>query len=441
MEKNDLKEEMDTPLYKGGKVTKYHLDIVSGYVEDLIKGDLNNKQMLAILNERAEKDGKAIIKHSDTIKKIVGIILQNQPHKLQEYENTLKCNTNGKALVYKSKDEEFKRKVINEYLPMILDGNITLKGVSQELDCDYTIIDKIIKQYYLELNDDEKMKQYQERKKKNSDKSEKSEEKSKKVEEMQQYDVVSNTMFILMSEEEQEKQVLMKIRLQKLKSNEYAASIDSIMKDIDRIKEYFGGKNDYEHRKIYFTDEDIRCMIFKYPTLINRSNENLDEKIRNLLSYDVIDEQTAYKMILNFPAIMGYNVNRTKGQLDLLRRENLLDYAINNTSSLMRSEELIYALIQYAKDKFKTQDLSDVPRSSIFISNQRLKREKGISYTELKMLYKYSNVLQDTDEPYTVNAQDIGKVDFSDVEVIDADKVDGLISELIFKETQIEQNY
>lgn len=132
-------------------------------------------------------------------------------------------------------------------------------------------------------------------------------------------------------------------------------------------------------------------MIFRYPTLINFTSEHLDNKIDFLMSYEQIDKEHAYEMIKKFPVILGYDIKRTKGQLDLLRDENLIDYIIQVPSKLMNSEELLYALIEFAKKRYHVSDLSRINGDSIFVSNATLKKSYGVSFEEIKKMFPYKS--------------------------------------------------
>lgn len=265
-------------------------------------------------------------------------------------------------------------------------------------------------------NDNEGFEKYQEAKRNNIGTSlEKRDNAQKMRREVSDFNVVTNAEFLLLSPKEQEEQVMMKIRKYRLKEERQSPRKTAVTTEkttkigIQRIMKYFQGKND--DNKIWFSDEDIRYMIFRYPTLANRSEENLEEKIKVLESYEDISEETAYGMIKVFLAIMGYDAKRTKGQLDLLESEKLMDYIIYNPAGLMRSESLMYALIQYAKDRHNTSDLTNVNRSNIFMGNNTMKRFYKTSYDEIKQKFPY-NAKEEKDREYTISVEEIGKATY-----------------------------
>ena len=211
--------------------------------------------------------------------------------------------------------------------------------------------------------------------------------------------------------------MIIKIRTEQLKEELSQTSVrktaliseDVIADKINYIMNYFKSKNNSD--EIYFSDEDIRYMIFRYPTLIRRSQETLEEKLDVLTSYDEIDEKTAYGMIKTFPAIMGYEASRTKGQLDLLDEEGLIDVVISNPTRFMQSINLMYALIQYAKERHHVSDLRNINRNNIFMANSTLKRLYGLSYDEIKTKYQYIEE-QEQDIAYTIHPDEIGRATY-----------------------------
>ena len=136
-------------------------------------------------------------------------------------------------------------------------------------------------------NDNEGFEKYQEAKRNNIGTSlEKRDNAQKMRREVSDFNVVTNAEFLLLSPKEQEEQVMMKIRKYRLKEERQSPRKTAVTTEkttkigIQRIMKYFQGKND--DNKIWFSDEDIRYMIFRYPTLANRSEENLEEKLEEL---------------------------------------------------------------------------------------------------------------------------------------------------------------
>ena len=436
------------PIFKGGKISQFHIDIVKANITKILEGELNTKEIITLINEKAIKVGETQIIDNGTIKRIVEIILAGKPEELKKYNRTLQRiknetlkNKRGNKKK-REQDLEYVSKVINDYLPKLISGEMTLDMIANELKTSPKTVNIIIEGYYLKSNDEEGLRQYKESKKRNQGTSI---EKRIKAKEMRKdvalHEVVSNAEFLLLSEEEQDNQIIMKIRQEQLKeeknrekSGNRVTTEKTTEAAIQRIKDYFRSKNDYDKGIQSFSEQDIRYMIFRYPTITSRDAQTLDEKFDVLTSYDDINEQTAYGMAKTFPAIMGYAADRTKSQLDLLQKENLIDNVVNTPSGLMRSVGLMYALIQYAKERHKTNDLSNITRSNIFMSNTALKRLYGVTYDELKERFPYGERTEE-DVSYIIGGEDIGKATY-DAGVKEADQAFRTVSQLTNEKTK-----
>lgn len=423
-------ENATAPIFKGRKLSQFHLNFISRILDKILNGQINTREALELLRQASIESGETIIDDTGSIKRCVEMLLKDRPKELKLYRETIKGNSGrrnpykgkiGKPKIglYHEKETEFKQYLIDHYLPLIINGLITFYTIEQELSCSHHTVDKIIKEYYMQNNDLEGLEKYQEAKKRNIGVSiEKRKEARQKRAEVSNYSITTNKEFILLSPEQQELQLIMKIRAERLKEELSETSVrksaliseDTVKGKINVTMNYFRNKNSSD--EIHFSDEDIRYMIFRYPTLISRSTETLDEKLDVLTSYDEIDEKTAYGIIKTFPAIMGYEASRTKGQLDLLDGEELIDAVISNPRRFMQSINLMYALIKYAKERHHVSNLTNINRNNIFMSNNTLKRLYGISYDEIKAKYPYLLEEQEQDIVYTIHPDEIGRATY-----------------------------
>lgn len=423
-------EHASKPIFKGGKMSQFHLDFINGILDRILSGEINTREALNLLRQASIENNEIIIEDGGSIKKCVEILLKDRPEEINKYNEIVRKNS-GKRSPYKGKkgkpkiglyhqrEEEFKKYIIDHYLPLILSGEITLKNIAKELSTTNVTINEIIEEFYSRTNDMDGLEEYRHAKRKNLGIIQKKQGQIRR-EKVYNYNVVINAEFTLLSPEEQEKQLIMKIRLEQLKEEKSntnkvrtaLVSEDVVIKRINAIMNYFRSKNDSGSGEIYFSDQDIRFMIFKYPTLTGRTLELLDEKLNVFTSYEEIDEKTAYGMIKEFPALMGYDASRTKKQLDVLKMENLMDAVIFRPSILMNSVNLNYALIQYAKERHHTSDLSNINRSNIFMANSTLKRVYGVSHDEIKAKYPYIIEEQQKDG-FTVTTDEIAKATYS----------------------------
>lgn len=436
-------------LFKGRKISQFHVDFINEHLSEILSGKLNTREALELMKQASISANETIIEDVGSIKRIIEILLKDRPEELKKYRETVKNNRGKRALKrnlpnedklgeYYIEEEKFKRLLIEEYLPQYIKGEITIDTITRELKISHKTADKIIREHYENSGDTEGLKMYKKRKIDNRGTSIEKRENAKRMrKEVAEYEVVSNAEFLLLSETEQDNQIIMKIRQSKLKEEKAQENFstrvttkENTMAAIERIKQYFREKNDYKKGKEYFSEQDIRYMIFRYPTLINRSNQTLDEKFKVLTSYDEIDEQTACGMIKTFPAIAGYSVDRIKEQLDLLQKENLIDAIISSPTRMMQSVNLMYALIQYAKERHKTSDLSGVNRNNIFMPNSTIRRLYGETYEELKKRFPCANERTD-DETCEVNGKNIGKATYQNVNVTQTDGAFDVVNEIL----------
>lgn len=427
-----VSENRKKPLANARKISQFHIDIVQANLEAILTGKLNTNEVIALINGEAIKAGETQIKDKETIKRLVARALEGKPEELKRYKESLA------KIGRREEDTEYVNALINDYLPRFINGEITLEMIAEELNTAYETFDRIIKAHYTNSGDTEGLNSYEMMKKKSRGSSIEKRDKAKRWRsEVAEYDVVSDAEFLLLSEEEQDRQVVLKIQKDYLKQEKRGNQKTKLMKEeaisivVKKLKDYFRGKNDYGKGVENFSEQDIRYMIFRYPTIISRSAQTLDEKFNVLTSYDEIDEQTAYGMVKTFPSILGYEAKRTKAQLDLLQSENLIDAPISKPVRMMQSVKLMYALIQYAKERHHTSDLSDVSRSNIFMANSNLKRLYGCSYDDLKKRFPYDDVRDEEDTIYTVGGQEIGEATYQEVSVTQADEASKIVSEII----------
>ena len=445
------------PIYKGGKISDFHIDSVRKNIDKILSGELNNRETMDLINEEAIKVNESQIKDTGTVKRAVLIILADRPEELKKYNESLMHNIGkrnpykgkigqSRIGIYHQKELEFEKTIIEHYLPQIFSGEITFDTIENELKTSRSTVEKVIKNYYLKSGDEEGLKKYEEAKRKNRGVSlEKRKQAQNMREEVAEYQVVSNAEFLLLSEEEQDRQIVMKIRQSKLQEEKNSKKIrTSVMTEeatidrVQRIKQYFRSKNDLDNGTVNFSEQDIRHIIFVYPTIINRDIQTLDEKIDVLTFYAEIDEKTAFGMIKSFPAILGYDAQRTKAQLDLLKEENLIDYVIRKPNSFMKSVGLMYALIQFAKERHHTNDLTDINQSNIFMANSALKRLYGVTYEEIKNRFPYDTAKEEKDIQYSITGEDIGRATYKSVSVEQADEASKELKQLISQQKQME---
>ena len=87
-----IPEDRQKPVFKGGKVSNFHINIIKENIDEILNGQLNNTEIMKLINERAIIEGETEIKDLTTIKRIVLIFLNNKPEDLKKYNEILKNN-------------------------------------------------------------------------------------------------------------------------------------------------------------------------------------------------------------------------------------------------------------------------------------------------------------------------------------------------------------
>ena len=70
--------------------------------------------------------------------------------------------------------------------------------------------------------------------------------------------------------------------------------------------------------------------------------------------------------------------------MKVIQDNNLSDAIIEHPMRLMSSSELLYALVELAKERYKTDTLEGIKYSNIFLSNRDVKRRCNTTYEEIK---------------------------------------------------------
>lgn len=410
---------------KGRKVSNFHINLVRENLEKVLSGELNNKELMELINRQAQEQGQAIIKDTATIKKIVQKILANEPEKLKQYEEVLKHNpTKRRPKKIRTKVRiSAEEKIKNEYLSKFLAREIHIQQIAEEMKMNKKTIASILKDL---VGQDEYNKIIISNRGISVDR--KKEVKIKR-EKALKANIVSNKEFLELSPEEQEEQIIKKMQQSQAKeatNNKSALTSEEYIKQrMQYIKDYFSEKAEM------ITELDIRYLVFRFPSVLRYSHENIDEKIKVLTNCEEIGEKNTYNMIKTFPGILGYSHERLSEQLQILKQEGLIYSFISRPIRFMQSPALIHALIQYAKERNNTSDLSKVRANNIFMANSKLKRLYGITHEELKAKYPYSTNIQESEEQeiMDITGQDIGRATF-DVETKKCDEADKILKML-----------
>lgn len=389
------------------KVTQEHIDLLEKLVPDIISGEKNAKEVCEIVNQMSrEKELPQISPYS--IRKYARIILKDKPEELAKLSYAMVHN-NGKNFGNKIIEESLKNKIINEDLKLILDRKVQITDIAKKRGISIRSTRDIIENY---LNkDEEKFAEYKAIVKKNMGASTKRRISSKaKKSRVESTEIVSNKNFELLSKEEKRKQLVYKFLKMKMNEKEDAqiSNEEAVDNRIQELIEFFESRNQEIDEKKNINEEDALNMMYKVPTLLNYSiKEKIEPVLQTLGENEKIGYENANVMVKQFPSIFGYSPERTAKQLEILGNNNLMDAVIDSPRRLMESPQLMYAQIEYAKERHHTQDLSMINRSNIFASNSTLMRLYGTNYDEIKERFSLKeNTKEDT---IRFTEQEIGK--------------------------------
>lgn len=333
----------------------------------------------------------------------------------------------NKSKIDKFHDEqEFKRIVIEEYLPKILKNEITIEQIERQGTTTGRTIDKIIKKYYEETENEEGMKQYTEAKLKNRGASVETRKRVKEArEELKKIKLVTPKEFEDLSEKEQYEQLKSKVKIEILKNPKAGIMNDeSVQNKISLIMQYFKGKNDPQIGKVNFSEKEIRQIIYTYPAIVKRSPETLEDKMEIYISK--FGKEAAYKMVKKYPGIMGFSQERIKKQLNLLEKNGLLDYVVETPKLLINSVEKLETLINWTKVKNPGVDLNTLSINEIFINHNEMKSEINHKTKGSEMLKELEESISKTN---SINGYTLGLVATSG-ETIDIEEIDKSFKEL-----------
>ena len=113
-------------------------------------------------------------------------------------------------------------------------------------------------------------------------------------------------------------------------------------------------------------------------------------------------------MIKTFPTILGYSPERTRNQLELTEKSNIVNALISEPRTFMLSVNLMHSLIEFAKERTHTDDLSKISPKSIFMANSICERVYGVSHKELQERFPYKEDNEETLD-YEISPNEIGK--------------------------------
>ena len=373
-------------MIKRKKVVQEHIDIVKNILDKLISGELNTIEAMKYVNEKAGEKGIANISQN-TIISIAEQLLENKTKELEQYRITRKHNKGARNP--NTTPMEKKETIIKEELAKVLKSEIQLTRVAEKYGISLSNARNIIEDYL--KNDEEQFKKYKETVAKNIGASlEKRQITTQRKEEIKSKDTVINKEFVLLPLQTQKELIVNKFLKNKIKENEHKGISNEqyVYERLEELIQFFIKRNLEDHSQGTLTEEDILYMVYRYPTMLNYSvEEKIEPTIKAMENNQKIGYINTSHILRVFPAILGYSRERTEKQLQILQNNNLIGAIIQSPMRFMNSPDLMYAQIEFAKERHKTNNLEGVKYSNIFMPNTTMKRLYKTDYDEIKRKY------------------------------------------------------
>lgn len=368
------------------KLTQKHIDEIQKLLPDMIIGKINVKEAQTIVNKMARENELPEIS-TDTIKKHIRKTLKDEPEKLEEFNYTLVHNAGKRnPVTIRISEEKLNQKIIEEDLPMIFDEKTTISDIAIKRKLSERKTRDIIENYL--KSDNEKFEIYKSIMKKNCGAPPKKRIKANaKKSRVESANIVENREFELLPKEKKRKQIVYKYLKMKMNETENAhiCNEETVDNKIQNLVSFFESRTKNIDGKADIKEDDSLIMMYKVPTLLNYSmKEKIVPALQTLEKNEQLGRKNAYHIVKTFPSILGYTPERTSKQLQILEESNLIDAIIDVPRRLMESPQLMYAQIEYAKERHHTADLSTIKRSNIFAGNDQLRRLYGTSIDEIK---------------------------------------------------------
>lgn len=284
--------------------------------------------------------------------------------------------------------ESEKKQIAEKELPLILSGEKTLTQVGIEYGISRDAVRRIM----------EDIPEY--RKNKANIKTIKKSKKEPTLEQKENIkkELASKIDFLYLSQDEQENQVIKKFLLsQKDEKRSTQSAVETKIQNIIKLFEERNKKHMDNARRTdkkymnHITEKDILYMLYRCPTMLQYSIEDKIKPVIDLLeNTNGLDANSVSEIIKVLPSIFGYSIERTKKQLNILSNEHLTEAIIYLPYIMMVSPELMYALIQFAKQNLKTDNLSGIDPRKIFISSKSLSEKYSMNYEKIKSKYELS---------------------------------------------------
>ena len=136
-----------------------------------------------------------------------------------------------------------------------------------------------------------------------------------------------------------------------------------------------------------YSREEVKKITITLPSIFGQNINNIKQKIDDLILLGYSEEQVK-KMTITLPTLFSLSIENIKRKIEFYR-EIGLDFVItDDTRQLMQSIELTFARYEY----FKSNNIAIKSYRILFYSEEKQKKQFGVTNQELLLKYPYKNI-------------------------------------------------
>lgn len=257
----------------------------------------------------------------------------------------------------------------------IISRKKSLTALSEETGKHRDTIKRAIIQY---LNDDRKIKQFEEVLKEN-----------RSLTQVKYFVNYDNKKFNELPEEIKKQRIFEKLRPRRRVTGRKPDSEDLLEERYNRLTQFFITRNDkIENEEDKISDEEIQKMMYDTPKLLTLSLENKVKPSVDMLDSEFGISNTSYILKEN-SVIIASSLIRTLLQIKILKDTNTTKYVLEKPRAFRISPEFMYALIKHWELNGKS--------STPFIDTEKLYRMYGETSKSLQEKYNIKDEYGDNE--------------------------------------------
>ena len=363
------------------KVKEEHINKIKEILDDIISGKYITSEATKIINQYSIQNNLPTLS-DDTVLSIVKEIVSSNPKQSEQYNQTLINNIHSRHPHKIS--NEIKHKIIDEELPLILETKQNIRPLALKYGISLNSV-KTILDDEMKSRGEEEYNRYKNITKKMAGSGVEARSKKKKtIERVTKEGIISIDEFRELSARDKINAIITKFLIVRNKQK-HGLTEDNILKKriLDRVEWFIKRNENARNSDSIISQNEVLNMIYVNPFIIYYS---IDDKIAPMVQlfeqFENIGFSRTSDILKRFPSSLGYNLNATRLKLEMLERNNLVEYVSIKPRILMISPGWMNALIEKAKTIYG-QDLLDVNPKHIFITKSKAIQKYGMTYDEL----------------------------------------------------------